>query len=94
MTSVRLLDEHIGLGAGKSWEANPEFDLDPESLRCRSHTDAGFDLGIRRERNALARRDHIQIQAAVGGHHLTVVCSLFRFYSESASTRAGVAGIR
>jgi hypothetical protein len=161
---VRLLDEHIGLGAGKSWEANPEFDLDPESLRCRSHTDAGFDLGIRRERNALARRhephhsqkgccvagceqllrigpaparaaqlarrDHIQIQTAVGGHHpdiasgrclhldavenlldqhssasyqvsqsiaafeLTVVRSLFRSGSESASTRAGAAGIR
>ena len=53
---VRLLDEHIGFGAGKSWETNPEFDLDPESRRCRSHTDAGFDLGIRRERNALARR--------------------------------------
>jgi hypothetical protein len=79
----------------------------------------------------LARRDHIQIQAAVGGHHpeiaagrclhlgavenlldqrhssasfqesqslaafeLTVVRSLFRFGSESASTRAGAAGIR
>jgi len=54
---VRLLDEHIGLGAGKSWETNPEFDLDPESRRCRSHTDAGFDLGIRRERNALLSGD-------------------------------------
>src|SRR5277367_6010156 len=53
---VRLLDEHIGLGAGTPREANPEFDLDPESLRCRSHTDAGFDFGIRRERNVLARR--------------------------------------
>src|SRR3984957_18301020 len=54
---VRLLDEHIGFGAGKSWETNPEFDLDPESRRCRSHTDAGFDLGIRRERNALLSGD-------------------------------------
>ena len=51
---VRLLDEHIGLGAGKSWEANPEFDLDPESLRCRSHTDAGFNLGACREINVVA----------------------------------------
>jgi hypothetical protein len=54
---VRLLDEQIGLRPGKPWEANPELDLNAESPRCRSHTDTGFDLGIRRERNALPPGD-------------------------------------
>jgi hypothetical protein len=54
---VRLLDEQIGLGSGKPWEANPELDLDAESPRYLSHTDAGFDLGVGRERDALAPGD-------------------------------------
>jgi hypothetical protein len=54
---VRLLDEQIGLRSRKPWEANPELDLNPESPRYRSHTDTGFDLSVRRERNALPPGD-------------------------------------
>ena len=54
--SVRLLDERISLGPGKPREANPELDFNPESARCRSHADAGLDLGVFRKRNVLAPR--------------------------------------
>ena len=69
---VRLPDEHIGRGAGKSWEANPEFGLDPESLRCRAHTDAGLDLRILGERIALANchePHHIWHAAGIAGRN-------------------------
>src|SRR3984885_6692930 len=51
---VRLLDEQITLGPGKPWEVNPELHFNPESLRCRSDTDAGFNLGACRELNVVA----------------------------------------
>src|SRR3984957_15432686 len=51
---VRLLDEQISLGPGKPREVNPEFHFNPESLRCRSHTDFGFNLGPCRELNVVA----------------------------------------
>jgi hypothetical protein len=54
---VRLLDKQISLRSRKPWDANPELDLNPESPRYRSHTDTGFDLGVRRERDALPPRD-------------------------------------
>ena len=54
---VRLLDEQIGLRSRKPWEANLQLDLNPESPWYRSHTDTGFDLRVRRKRNALPRGD-------------------------------------